>query len=317
MRSVFKTAVFLLVVGLVAPLSAQTDWQPKDTIKVYVGVSAGGGVDTLARVFTNEIAQNTGWNFTVLNVTGGGGSVMLKTLKKQKADGHAISFHPSEAYTFNPAVNPKVGFDVDDFTYIAAVSKTQAGLVSMADKPWTSIEDAIAAAKSGEKISVAYQAPIMGLCTKAIEKVLGSKFVLVPVKGGAAGMKNLLGKHVDIAWGAGVQAKYVKAGQMRVLASCEAERLAMAPDAPTMKELGVDLAVLGAMFQFAGPKEMPKAVVDALAREIKKATESEKIRDLIANKLSLKAVFISGEELDSIMLKSKEDSAKLVAFVKE
>lgn len=317
MRTTIKIFVLFLIVGLIAPWGVQADWKPKDTIKVYVGVSAGGGVDTVARVFTNAMAENTGWNFTVINVTGGGGSVMLKTLKKQKPDGHAIAFHPSEVFTFNPTINPKIGFDYTDFTYIAAVSESQAGLISMADKPWNSFEEVIAAAKAGQEVSVAYQAPKMGLCMKAIEKVMGVKFTLVPVKGGSAGMKNLLGKHVDLAWGAGIQAKYVKAGQMKVMASCEKDRLGMAPDVPTMKELGVKQVVLGALFQFAGPKGMPKEVVDALAKEIKKASESKKINDLIANKLSLKAIFIAGADLENIIAESKKEAEELVSFVKQ
>lgn len=312
-----KSVVLALVIFMIIPLGAHADWTPTETIKVYVGFGAGGGVDTLARVVTNEIAKNTGWNFTVFNLSGGGGSVMAKTLKKEDPDGYAVSFCPSEIFTFNSVNNPKIGYTADDFTYLAAVSTTQCGMVSLVDKPWKTFDDVIEAAKSGQKISVAYQSPKMGMSMKAIQKIAGAEFVLVPVKGGAAGVKNVLGGHVDIAWGAGVQAKYVKAGTMKVLAACEKERLAMSPEAPTLEELGFKNLVLDAQFQFVGPAKMPEAVVSAFAREIKKAVESDKIRDLISEKFSLKAIFKSGMELQQSTDQSLKQARELVAFVKE
>jgi tripartite-type tricarboxylate transporter receptor subunit TctC len=83
-----------------------------------------------------------------------------------------------------------------------------------------------------------------------------------------------------------------------------------------LKELGVKQVALEALFQFAGPKNMPREAVGALAREIKKAAESKKISDLIANKLALKAIFISGEQLDQKMAQSKKESEELISFVK-
>jgi tripartite-type tricarboxylate transporter receptor subunit TctC len=306
-----------LIIGLIAPWKAQADWQPSKTIMVHIGFGAGGGIDTVVRVITNEISKNTGWNFTVINKPGGGGSVALKGLKKETADGHAICLTPSEVVTFNPTINPKVGFVPDDFTYIAAITRTQGGLVCLADKPWKTFGDVIEAAKAGEKISVAYQAPKMGMSTKAIEKVLGVKFTLVPVKGGAAGMKNVLGKHVDIAWSAGIHAKYVNAGQMKVLASVEKEKLELTPEAPTVQELGVKYVSLAAMFTFIGPKGMPEEIVQAFAKEIIKASEAEKIKDLLSTKMAMKPIALTGGELQKAMDQSLAESKELVKFVKQ
>lgn len=292
------------------------DWTPRETIKLFISVPPGGAVDTLARVVVNEVSENTGWNFTVFNKPGAGGGIMLKALKKAKPDGHTIGFTPNEMIVMVPVLNPKIGFVPDDFVHIAAISLSQCGLVAMADRPWDTLMDAIEDAKKGEKISIAYQAPKMGMSTKAIEKVHGVDFQLVPVKGGAGGIKNVLGGHVDIAWGAGVQAKYVESGKMKVLASCERERIAMAPDAPTVQELGVKYVDLDAKFQFIGPVEMPQEATDAFIREIRKATQAEKVKDLIAKKLSLKIIFESGEKLKQAMKESEKEARELVNFVR-
>lgn len=163
---------------------------------------------------------------------------------------------------------------------------------------------------------MAYQAVKMGMMMKLIQQELGVKFTLVPVKGGSAGMKNLLGKHVDIAWGAGVQAKYVKVGKMKVLASVRNERLAMAPDAPTLIELGVKQAAYDVKFMFAGPLGMPKAAEEAISNEIRKAAESEEIQDLIANKLALEAIFVSGDALMKEMEQNAVKNRELIDSVK-
>ena len=317
MRLTKKITLMCIILCLTLPLAVSADWEPTEPIKVYVGLAAGGGVDTVARVFTNKIAKNTGWTLTVINKTGGGGGVALRSLMNEKADGHYIAFTPSEIITFNPAVNSNIGYQPDDFTPLAAVSNTQMGLVCMADRSWKTFADAVEAAKSGETVSVAYQAVKMGIMMKLIQQELGVQFTLVPVKGGSEGMQNLLGKHVDIAWGAGIQAKYIKAGQMKLLASARNERLAMAPDAPTLQELGVKMPAYDVQFMFAGPKGMPKEVVDAISNEIRKAAESEEIKDLIANKLDLDAVFVSGEVLEKEMKQSYEENKALAASIME
>lgn len=317
MHRLHHLTIMLAALLLAIPIGASAEWKPSEPIKVYVGLSAGGGVDTVARVFANKIAKNTGWNLTVINKTGGGGSIALKKLKNEKADGHAIAFTPSEIMTFNPVMNPKIGYTVDDYTPLAAVSNTQMGLISMADKPWKTFADAVADAKAGKKVSVAYQAAKMGIMMKLIQRELGANFTLVPVKGGSAGMKNLLGNHVDIAWGAGVQLKYIKAGQMKVLASVRSDRLEMAPEAPTMVELGVKQAVFDVQFMFAGPKGMPKEAAEAISREIKKAAESQEISDLIANKLALEAIFVSGDQLAGQLKNDVEKNKALIADIKK
>ncbi len=316
MKQLSKTFLLLLISGMIVSWSAYAAWTPEESIKVLVGFKAGGGVDTLARVVSQKVAENTGWTIVVVNKTGGGGSVMAKSLKKAKPDGYTIGFAPGENFTFNPTINPRIGFTLHDFTHLAAISVSQCGLFSMSDKPWTTLADAIEAAKSGEEISVAYQAPKMGMSMKAIEKVFGVSLKLVPVKGGNGGVKNVLGGHVDIAWGAGIQAKYVKAGQMKILASCEKERIAMAPEAPTVRELGVKYVNLDAKFQFSAPGNLPADIAEAYVREIRRATGSKDIQDLIANKLSLKLIFTSGKELQKDLEQSLTEAQELVEFVK-
>ena len=91
----------------------------------------------------------------------------------------------------------------------------------------------------------------------------------------------------------------------------------MAPDAPTLQELGIKMPAYDVQFMFAGPKGMPKEVVDAISNEIRKAAESEEIKDLIANKLDLDAVFVSGEVLEKEMKQSSEENKALVASIME
>lgn len=312
-----KICLMFVVLGLFLPVNVFAGWAPSETIMVYVGYGAGGSIDTLSRVITKKISDNTGWNFTVINKPGGGGSVALKALKGAKADGLAICLSPSASITFTPNMNPKVGYTAMDFTPISAVSMSQGGIVSLSDKKWKDLGDVIAAVKSGENVSISYMSPKTGMMTKVIEKVAGIEFSKVPTKGGAAGLKNVLGGHVDLAWGGGVQSKYVKPGKMKMIAACEEERLTMAPDTPTLPELGFPQAVMSTMFTFLGPKGMKKDVVEALNIELRKAVESEAINDLIANKMSLKDVFIAGEELDKRLQALSEADKALIDFVKQ
>jgi tripartite-type tricarboxylate transporter receptor subunit TctC len=317
MKPFIKSAIAFVTGMLIMTLPAYADWKPTKPINVFIGMGAGGGVDTLARVIINKMGENTGWNFAAFNKVGGGGSVMLRALKNEAPDGYTIGFSPGENFTFNPTINPQIGYTKDDFTHLAAISTSQCALTTMVDKPWRTFEDVIADAKKGQRISVAYQAPKMGMSMNAISKVFGIEFQLIPVQGGADGIKNLLGGHVDIAWGAGIQTKYVEAGTMRVLASCESERLAMAPDAPTMQELGVKYIDLDAMFQFSGPANMPPEIVEAHIRELRKATQAKEVQELIGGRLMMKTIFVTGAELEKSLAQSLLEARELTEFVKK
>jgi tripartite-type tricarboxylate transporter receptor subunit TctC len=284
---------------------------PDKPITVLVAFRAGGGADTLARLITKAIEKKLGWKFVVKNRTGGGGSVMAKVLMHQKPDGYTIGMSVSPVFGADPVYKKKLGFGADDFTYLGTVANFQMAVVALPGKGWKTLDDAMAAAKKNGSITWASMGVELHNAALMAGRKYGVKVKVVPTRGGAGVMAEVLGGHVDIGWGAGIQARYVDAGKMVILASGQGDRLKQAPNKKTFRELGIPIDT-GGYFLMVGPKGIPADRVKTLSEAIREATQDPDVRTLINKRLRLVTVY-KGPEATRQHILAKRDEAKRVA----
>ena len=110
------------------------------------------------------------------------------------------------------------------------------------------------------------------LTMELIAQQLGIELLHVPYKGSADLMQSILGGQIMAAADSTGFAPQVEAGKLRVLNTWGAERLDKFPDAPTLKELGLNL-VQNSPFGIGAPKDTPDAVVKRLHDAFKQAME--------------------------------------------
>jgi len=292
------------------------DWKPEGSVTMMTMFPPGGGGDVLSRAVAKHFEDTLGWNIVVDNKPGGGGAAMAKVLKEAPADGMTIGFAVSETYSFAPIMNPKVGYSADDFTFLGAVANTQIGWVAPADAPYNSLEDLVAAAKGGAEIEVGVFSPRANAAVRAIGKQFGVEFIPVPIKSGNEGVNNVLNKHLATTLVAGPQAPYVRSGDLKVLASLEADRLVVGGDALTVAESGVELATFRVKWLLAAPAGLPQEVKDAWSAAIESAMDNEELRSFITDKMSLKMVFTSGDTLMEEITGGRGANKTLIGFLK-
>ena len=119
------------------------------------------------------------------------------------------------------------------------------------------------------------------LTTELIAQKLGIELLHVPYKGSADLMQSILGGNIMAAADSTGFAPQVEAGKLRVLNTWGAERLAKFPDAPTLKELGLDI-VQNSPFGIGAPKGTPPAVVKRLHDAFKQAMEQDAYKTALA-----------------------------------
>ncbi len=266
--------------ALLPATGALAEWQPSGPITLNIGFRAGGGTDTQARLIGEALSAKKGWKFIYKNVTGKGGSNLARVMKDAPNDGLSIGMAVTSTFTYNPLISKKAGYDAKDFDYIVTTAPTQMGLAVRSDSGWKTIDDMMAAAKGGQQLKFAIMTPRLGDAAYLIGKKYGVKFNRVKAKGGRGVLNGLMAKDVDVGFIAGLHAKAVKAGELVNLASAEASRLTMSPDAPTLRELGIPYD-FGITFLVFGPNGMPaeakKTIADAfvavLSDEDSKATK--------------------------------------------
>jgi tripartite-type tricarboxylate transporter receptor subunit TctC len=278
----------------VAP--AQAAW-PDKPITMTVGFGAGGTTDVAARVVGEVLSRQLGQQVIVENKPGAGGAVAATQLMKAVPDGYNLVVNTSTTMTFDPQATP-LAFSVDDFTYLAATGELPEAYIALPAKGWKTLNDALAAGKQGG-LNYASTTSIDRIVSALIAKNSGTQLSAVPTRGGAEAVTQVMGGHVDLAYSSGAYFPQAKAGQVKVLAVLSDKRLIGLPDAPTLLELGYDIASVNLII-FMAPKGVPADVRDALLSAFANAAKDPKVVELMDSR-NLGDVVLIGDKLTETM----------------
>ncbi|MEM6943396.1 MAG: tripartite tricarboxylate transporter substrate binding protein [Pseudomonadota bacterium] len=260
MRLLFSS---MLALGLIAG-PAQAEWEPAGPIQFWIGFGAGGGTDTQARALAEELEALKGWRIIPENKAGGGGRVMAAQLKDAPTDGLTVGLAINTTFDFPTNDN----IQIDDFTLLTMTAGSQMAILARADSGWTTLDDMVAAAKSGTEIVWAN----WGNQVEAGAEVVARHFEIqvnhLRGKGGRSAINALVANDANVGWGGGVQRPLVAAGELVILAAAEPERLQQAPDVPTLIERGVMEQGLGFQFVMVGPKDMDPEAAEAITAAV-------------------------------------------------
>lgn len=315
-RTFALAAPVALAAASLLALPAQAAW-PEKPITMLVGFKAGGGADTLGRIVSKAITAKHGWKFVIKNKSGAGGGVMAKALLKEKNDGYTIGMAVVDPFAFNPVAKKNIGYTADDFVYLGSIAKFQLGILAMKDKGWNTLDDAMKAAKAKGSMSIGSMGLRLTMATKLMARHYGVNLKIVPARGGRGVMNQLLGGHVDIGWGAGIQARYVSAGKMVILASAIDEPLKQDPAKKTLVQLGMPLLDISGFFIMAGPKGMPAEAVNKMSAAIEEAVASPDVKKLVNERMRLVAEFHGPDKLLARVKTAEAAARKMMEALKK
>jgi tripartite-type tricarboxylate transporter receptor subunit TctC len=254
--------------------NAQAASFPSRPIKLIIAFPAGGPTDITMRSLADNASKILGQPVIVENKPGAGGSLPAQQLQSSAPDGYTLAQIPLGV--FRLPYTTKINWDpVKDITYVLNVTGYAFGLVVPADSPFKNWADYVAWAKANPgKLAYGSTGTLTSphLTMELIAQKLGLQLLHIPYKGSADLTQALLGGHLMSAADSTGFAPLVESGKLRVLNTWGAERLAKFPDAPTLKELGLDL-VQNSPFGIGAPRGTPPAVVKRLHDAFKKAME--------------------------------------------
>ena len=118
---------------------------PEKQITLICPLAAGGGSDTISRLFAAAMEKELGVSVVVENKPGAGAGVGLEAIASSNPDGYTIGYIPAEVTTVEAMGNATV--TPEDFEYICTAMKISALICVPADSEWDSLDDLIAAAK--------------------------------------------------------------------------------------------------------------------------------------------------------------------------
>jgi len=255
---------------------------PSKPITFIVPFAPGADTDTSARLLAKHAEPFLGQPVLVLNKGGASGMIGASEGLSAPADGYMLVV-ASPSFLVAPLTikGAKRWVQESEAVYLPVGSPSV--LVMRSEGPWKSFGDLISHAKSNPdqvKISNTGNLGLTHLLALGIEVAAGVKFNHIPFKGSGPAMVSVLGGHTDgMLATVGTVQKPVELNQLRVLAIGSEQRAKFYPNAPTFKELSINVNAQS-WWGYVAPKGTPKAVIDTLAAGFAKAVASKEYQDV-------------------------------------
>jgi putative tricarboxylic transport membrane protein len=271
-----RCCAFLLLTFLSCTTFAQPF--PSRPMEFVVHTAAGGGTDIFGRVVAEIIAREKLMNQTinVLNRAGGGGAIAYTYIKTKRGDPHTIGVVASLAM-LTQTLRPELDLGMEHFTPIAFLAQDPQAVMVSADSPYKTLKDLIEAGKKSPGSQVASVTSPGGsgrLLVWLLEKETGAQFKTVSFKSGGDAIIQVMGGHTQFTT-ENISEGYaaVEGKKLRVLAVTSLTRLPIVPDAPTLKELGINLHV-GTGRGFIMPAAVPKEAAARMEATLERVYKS-------------------------------------------
>ena len=264
---------------LMLPLAAPAAGYPERPVRIVVPVSAGGGVDSLARLIGQHYHALWGQPFIIDNRTGAGGSIGAEIVARATPDGYTLMVS-SSSYLTNAAIRDVRYDPIRDFQPITKLTTNPYIIVVTPSLPVKTVTDLINLAKAKPEL-VTYASSgtggILHMGGELLTALTGTKMTHVPYKGVADGYPAVISGQVNWMLGSPISAQpLMKAGRMRGIAVTTEKRLKALPDLPTIAETVPGYEV-SAWFGLFGPAKLPPAIVEQLYKEAAKAVNEPKV----------------------------------------
>jgi tripartite-type tricarboxylate transporter receptor subunit TctC len=257
-------------------------------VQVVVNYAAGGATDVGVRILATELEKALDTKIEVVNKPGASGQIGATYTSKAKPDGYTIG-----AVNL-PALNVSYLDPSREAVYTRkefiplALQVIDPGLIAVrADSPYKTLQDVIDAAKANPgKVTVT----TTGLQSTEhfwmmrFQKLTDTQFALVHFQGSAPALIAILGKKIDVLCGnVSDVTPHVKTGEIRVLGVMDEQRSAFLPEGvKTLTEQGIPV-VGGSLRGYVLPAKTPQPVVDVLSAALKKALESQEVKEKMSN----------------------------------
>jgi len=287
-RDFIRAAALTAAGGLLVRTSARADdaW-PQRTVSIVVPFAAGGSADLLGRLLAQHMQAKFNVPFVVENRGGAGGSIGTGVVAKAVPDGHTLLLGTVSTHAINPSLYAHLPFDVEkDFVSISLLVRLPNLLVVNNDVPAKTVPELVAYLKANDgKVSFGSSGngTSSHLAAVMFQLATGTHMTHVPFRSTSDEMNNMMGGSIQLAidsmttiW------PLAKGGQVRAIAVSTPQRVAAAPDVPTIAESVPGFEATGWQGLYA-PAGTPRSIVEKIAAEVKRIFSEPQVVTALAN----------------------------------
>jgi len=281
-----RRLLLLLLPLVVVSVSASAQIWPSRPVKLIVPFGAGSTPDLVTRLIADHLKDRFGQNFVVENKPGASGNLGTDAVAKAPPDGYTLGLSIGGPLAINPLLFASMPYD--PAKDLALITMTTSQPSALAVNTELGVDSVAALIDRLKKYPGKYNFGSIGagslshLAMEAVAFKSGTKIVHVPYPGSPAAMTALMRNDVQMACLPAISVTpHVASGKVKILAITTAQRSALLPGIPTLKESGVDVEA-DAWNGMIAPARTPPAVIAAVRAAVIEAITSPTVRDKLA-----------------------------------
>ena len=281
-----RTSILFLVLAFLSGTAGAQQF-PSRPVTLVVPFAAGGPVDVVARLLSEPMRRSLGQPVVVEYTTGAGGSIGVGRVAKAPPDGYLVSIGHWSTHVVNGAVYA-LNYDLlRDLEPVAMIGGNPMLIVSKTAVPARDLRELIAWIKLNQAgVNVGSAGPGSSTHVSGVyfQNAIGAKLQIVPYKGTAPAMQDLLGGQLDLMVDQMSNSlPQVKNGRIRAYAVTSASRSPAAPDIPTVDEAGLPGFHMSIWYGTWVPRGTPREAVMRLNAAVVEALADASVRQRLAD----------------------------------
>ena len=287
---------------------------PARPVRVVVPYGPGTGVDVVARLVSETLANKLGQTFVIDNRPGAAGTIGVATVAAAPATGYSILVNAS-SHTSVPAIMRNLPYDAArDFAGVTLLGESPLVLVIARSRGVRSVSELIAAAKA-KPGSISFGSAGVGTATyvsaEKFRRAAGFEAVHVPYKSTTDALVDVMAGRIDYTYTALVSAlPGIQDGRLVALA-LGSRRSPVLPNVPTIVEAGVPNADYSLWFGMFVPAKTPRDIVHRLNRETVQALATAELKEKLA-KIGVEPITLTPEQYDALIRRELIENERLM-----
>jgi tripartite-type tricarboxylate transporter receptor subunit TctC len=284
---------------------------------MIVPFPAGGGLDSVGRIVAERMRGLIGQPVVIENVSGADGSIGVGRAARARPDGYTICLGITDTHVLNGAFYSLPYDVVTDFSPVSPLVTQPIILFASKTLPAKDVNGLIAWLKANpNKASAGIQTVGFRLRAVFFQQQTGTQFALVPYRGSATAIPDLLAGQIDLFFDAPIQLSLMRSGSIQAYAVTGETRLAQAPDIPTFGEMGLAALSDSGWYGLFAPKGTSRDIISKLNAAVVAALANPAVRSRLGD-LGMEIFPRERQTPEALAALVKADAEKWWPIIKE